>query len=88
MSTREGCTVLAWFSGPATFLRPAELGPCALEITTVPLSDAAIGPVLSTPEAEWTIAAGAEAEGVDLTLSRWSLDGSGLAAPALGRHRR
>lgn len=86
MGTSRGCTALAWFSGEATFLSPAELGETRREMISVPVIGAT-GTVLQTPEADWEITSGASAEGVSLDLTRWALDGSALANPCLTRRR-
>ncbi|MFC6152125.1 hypothetical protein [Nocardioides yefusunii] len=81
MSTAGGCTALAWFSGPATFLTPDELGECTLAVSTERVDDTTpTGAVLATPEAHWTLAAGAQGECVDVGLTRWTVE----AAPAVG----
>lgn len=88
MSTQDGCTALAWFSGPATFLAPEELGECSLEVSTVHVTGALVGELLSTPEAEWTVAQDATGEGVDLALTRWALDATAVQGPVIARCRR
>ncbi|QCX27917.1 hypothetical protein [Nocardioides jishulii] len=90
MSTEDGCTALAWFSGPATFLAPDELGACALPLTTVSVTDAPGGVLLSTPEAEWELRPDAggpctSGEGVDLAMTGWALDASQLAGRVIAR---
>lgn len=92
MRTAGGCTALAWFSGPATFLDPGELGECELDVRSVRI-DAAGGEgeevvVLDTPEARWSTTGDVVGEAVDLALTRWSSDGAGAPAPALVRTRR
>lgn len=88
MATEEGCTALAFFSGPATFLAPDELGECRLEISTVRVPGAAPGTLHSTPEAEWTVDEEADGEAVDLRMTRWAFDGQGVTGPVLSRRRR
>lgn len=81
MFTTDGCTALAWFSGPATFLTPDALGECTLAVSTARVDDTTpSGAVLATPEADWTLASGTGGERVDVGLTTWSLD----SAPTAG----
>lgn len=73
-----GCTVLAWFGGPAIFHKEAELGtPTQDPIVSVSLADAVAGEVLATPQVVWTkhdpgpLPQDAIGDAVDIELSRW-----------------
>lgn len=88
MRTSEGCTALAWFSGPATFRAPDALGECTLPVRTVHVHGASPGELLDTPEAVWGIVESAAGEAVDVALARWSFDGPGHPGRALVRSRR
>lgn len=87
MSTEDGCTVLAWFSGPPTFLAPGELLPSTGEVTTVTVEQTAAGPLLTTPEADWVVTRGG-GEGVDGALDRWAVDTADFTGLVLSRRRR
>lgn len=76
MLSPQGCTVLAWFGGPAIFRTADELGNDALTvgITSVRV-DALLGEdFMVTPEARWSVGrsvGSAVADEIDLELSRW-----------------
>ena len=79
MRSPRGCTVLAWFSGPADYLPPAELsGRSGQGLRVVPALDAAAAsPVLRTDQARWERAEALAdpverpADVVDLALTTW-----------------
>lgn len=80
MRSPTGCTVLAWFSGPADFRVPAELSPaCGSRMSTVDVRTAlSSGELLRTEDVRWTLADGPPPGGwpdtvdvVDLALTRW-----------------
>ncbi|GAA0715588.1 hypothetical protein Drose_23750 [Dactylosporangium roseum] len=87
MRAPEGCTVLAWFGGPAVF-RPAEQldGAVMDGIVTVSVKGAAAGPLLSTPGADWVVHAPgepvteAEGDSVDVGLTWWHRLAAGAPA--------
>ncbi|MCD9198713.1 cupin domain-containing protein [Aeromicrobium wangtongii] len=89
MIAPEGCTALAWFGGPATFVEADELGQDAVGegIESIHIDALLEADLLVTSEARWSVGALAAAEHddtVDLGLTRWSHgehpvpDGSGL----------
>ncbi len=87
MSAPEGCTVLAWFAGPAIFRTPDELSPTDAVITTVDVRASEPGLVLATPESRWTLTAYAawseDDEGFDPAGSGWACSAADwVAAPA------
>lgn len=88
MRTDHGCTALAWFSGPATFLEPSELEECRTGMTTVTICGATAEPLLVTPEADWSITEEARTEGVDVAMTTWALEGPVCPGPVLVRSRR
>lgn len=88
MSAPAGCTALAWFSGPATFLPPSELDECVLPLRTVQVAGAATGLLLSTPEADWHVVESFDGETVDVAMTVWALAGTGGPGPHLARSRR
>lgn len=87
MHTVGGCLALAWFSGPAAFVPPDQLGASEGDLRTVRVTDAPRGPLLDTPEAAWKIEVSTAGESIDPQLSRWSLDGTGRRGPLLTRTR-
>lgn len=76
MRTAEGCTALAWFSGPATYLPAEDLDVTEDRIRTVALPPTATELLLETPEATWSVRAADEEECVDLDLTLWRASGS------------
>lgn len=95
MQAPEGCTVLAWFGGPAIFRTADELGDDAVTegITSVSL-DALLGEdFLVTSEARWSlgdIATQPDDDGVDLAMSTWwhgaaDREGLGLRRAPIGQ---
>lgn len=88
MRTPDGCTAVAWFSGPAAFVEPPELGECLLQVRTVNVIGTGPGALLATPEAEWSIDDETRGEGVDLAMTTWALAGPGCPGPVLVRSRR
>lgn len=87
MRTEGGCLALAWFSGQAKFLPPAELEVASGSIRTVSVTDVQTGVLLETPEAVWSIEPSTDGECVDTQLRRWSLEGTGCPGPLLTRRR-
>ena len=99
MRSPDGCTVLAWFSGPPVFRRREELTATpSAAVAMVTVGPAAVGSsLLRTSEADWRIAdpqvledAGTPADVVDLARTRWARVGAGRraqlpAAPVLAR---
>lgn len=99
MRSPDGCTVLAWFSGPPEFRRTEELTPtAAVAVATVAVRAQADGAtLLRTSEAEWRIADPEllqdqvpPVDVVDLGLTWWARVGAGMSArlpvgPALFR---
>jgi hypothetical protein len=76
MQAPEGCTVLAWFGGPAIFRTPDELGEDAVTDGIVSVRvDALLGEdFLVTSEARWSVgqaATGPDDDGVDLAMGTW-----------------
>ncbi|GGM45982.1 hypothetical protein ACFFX1_22045 [Dactylosporangium sucinum] len=78
MRAPEGCTVLAWFGGPAVFHSAERLDGAVTDgIVTVSVQDAAAGPLLSTPAADWVVFAPgepvteAEGDSVAVGLTWW-----------------
>lgn len=83
MLAPEGCTVLAWFGGPAIFRDEQDLGtPCSDPIVTVPIRSAAAGTLLTAPESVWTkhdsesVVDGLDGELIDVGLTRWQRIGA------------
>ena len=79
MSSATGCTVLAWFGGPANFRPAAELVPDETggDRRTLSVLDAPVGELLAVSSATWTIHADASTVGcaddvIDLGLQGWS----------------
>lgn len=77
MRAPEGCTVLAWFGGPAIFRTPEEISPTADEpIVSVDLRGAGRGEALTTSLARWRVATmdewSAGAEAFDLAGTGWA----------------
>lgn len=87
MRTETGCLALAWFSGPATFLPPAQLEVSTGGIRTVSVTDVRPGLLLETPEAVWSIEPATDGECVDTELRRWTLEGTSRPGPLLTRRR-
>ncbi len=80
MHSPRGCTVLAWWSGPADYRPPAELsGRSGVGLRVVQALDGAgLSPLLRTGDARWEVvdalpeAAGRAVDVVDLALSAWA----------------
>ncbi|GIJ29844.1 hypothetical protein Vqi01_50060 [Micromonospora qiuiae] len=77
MQAPQGCTVLAWFGGPAIFRTPEEISPTAAEpIISVDVRSGRRGEVLLTSEARWRITTVDDwpegAEAFDLAGRRWA----------------
>jgi hypothetical protein len=79
MSSATGCTVLAWFGGPANFRPAAELvlDAAAGDRRTLSVLHAPVGELLAVPSATWTVHADASTVGsaddvIDLGLQSWS----------------
>ncbi|HZJ07399.1 MAG TPA: hypothetical protein VFD59_18335 [Nocardioidaceae bacterium] len=84
MSAPEGCTVLAWFGGPAIWRPESELKDAATEgVESVSIAAAPAGYLLSAPEADWTKHnedepdAVPEGDAVDAALTQWWRTGLG-----------
>jgi hypothetical protein len=74
MSAPEGCTVLAWFGGPADFVPASGLsGPADGRRRTVRVVDADPGELLALPAAVWSVRVRAAAgdDVLDLELRHW-----------------
>ena len=76
MAAPEGCSVLAWFAGPATFRAPEELPATDEAIRSVDLRTSEPGLVLATPHSKWSLASYEDwpegAEGFDLAGTGWA----------------
>lgn len=87
MSAPEGCTVLAWFGGPAIFIPADELpGAHGDGLRAVRGATAAEpGPLLQLSSATWTLSAdgdpdpGLPGDLVTADLTRWQRRGTGVA---------
>ncbi len=94
MSSEIGCTVLAWFGGPAEFRPEADLDPFEAPTQTVSVLDAPHGVLLDVPPATWSVltcdaATSVDDDVIDLYLRGWSRGGSHTdgSAPLLVRRR-
>ncbi len=88
MLAPQGCTVLAWFGGPAIFREPDELAPGSAEpIRSWDLGALADGEELRTADATWRRAGGdwpAGAEGFDLAGTGWAREAARWPGGAAG----
>lgn len=75
MTSASGCTVLAWFGGPAMFRTPDELGAVAAGPIVSVRFDGLLGEdFMVTSEARWSVGpfpATPDADAIDLDLSHW-----------------